>query len=176
MPGCQTPHPEDAQRTCILPSEVPHGHHSDQQGDWPNTELLERVEQRKKRKPTTRRQRTEKLAQFTGARKKGHFTKEEGMEAALYSTDTEQAQQAFWSALGEVARTRETFTSDHVWDLLLSRGFEYEGSRQFVGPMMSRRAPSAGLAESTGEKVESRSPFAHSGLPVTVYRSLVYRG
>lgn len=186
MSTCTEVHPDHPDARCVAPGTNHPDHYGYSRAEaehltWTNPDYVEPP----KKSQTRRGEAEARLAGIAAGvppRRvgSGTFTKDEGIDAALDSGASEEFREDFLTALYEAARRKSSLTSDDVWDILIERGHpagfsDYTGSRQSVGGSMSKTAVSRGWLTPTEEKVPPRHTFGHSGLPIRVYRSRVYR-
>ena len=75
-------------------------------------------------------------------------------------------------AIGKLAKTRETFTTDHVHEELESNGIAtINGSA--IGPMI-RKAAKHGVIKNSGMTTRSQRPVSHGRITI-VWQSLIYK-
>ena len=183
---CGARHPDDPGRTCIAKGRT-HGDHVDAQGIWPNPERIELVQsvigarrtQKRSRGIHTKAARArqgkrELRAEDVGQGGYPAYTKITGMETAATSRSSEEFRDLFTRAMRQVAETQPEFSTNDVWDLLLSLGYEKIGSHQAAGTI-GNTGISQGWWEDTGRTTKNTAPWAHSkDLDVKVYRSKIY--
>ena len=74
------------------------------------------------------------------------------------------------TAIRFLARSRQTFTTDDVWEHLHQRGHEFPHEPRALGALM-RNAAHAGLIVATDRVIPSQRPECHRR-PIRVWRSL----
>lgn len=100
---------------------------------------------------------------------KGIEARDKALTAVEYNTDPEWQTPAE-QAIAWLARSRETFTTDDVWQHLYQHGHTFPHEPRAMGALM-RNAARAGLITASDRVIPSQRPECHRR-PVRVWRSL----
>lgn len=184
---CGAAHPEVPGRTCIRKGS--HASHVGSEGEpWPNVEVREREEIRRKhpiRKPGGKSSLAAALGPAAEARNENLANeirsfnifdgKEDGMAQVATSIASEDFRRIIFMAMADVATQMERFSVNNAWDLLEARGYSRDrGVSAQVTGTIGRSGQGLGLWEYTGDEEENRSGNGHSkDKDVNVYRSKI---
>jgi hypothetical protein len=184
MPTCGARHPEEDRR-CIK-AESGHADHYDGTVGWADPEIAERLRlsqqqgtNRKGGKAATRRHLIGLAA--GGARGVREFrtintvSQQQGMQEAATSEESGDFRRLFLRTMIEIAVAHPEVTTNDVWDLLESRGYDRgRGTSAQAAGTVGGIGIGMGLWERTDRMTENTSGNGHStDNAVRVYRSLI---